>query len=398
MSGIAVIAILAESDATVIDVGRKSAHMREEQIHKLLSGEATGVKPAVTRAALQAAAGGYCLATSARNLTFDLGLRKPTDLGAPTVSVGNLTTGGTGKTPFVMDIVRRMLAMQMKPAILLRGYGGQTVDGAPAGGVPGPRYTSDEQQLYEAELGGQVPIAADPDRVRSARYVLHTHPQTDIIVLDDAFQHRQVRRDLDLVLVDATNPFGYGHHLPRGLMRERRSALKRADAVIITRADQVSPDELTQVDREVMTLTGHAPLAHCAHYWHGFTNEFEAKIKGHKLKDQRIFATCGIGNAASFEAMVHANVREVAGFRVWPDHHDYTRDDLDQIMAEADEAGADAVLTTDKDWIKLKTLLDDADDLLMSIYRPALRLTFIDGGDALDQHLRVLPDQAGPIF
>ncbi|MEZ6191533.1 MAG: tetraacyldisaccharide 4'-kinase [Phycisphaerales bacterium] len=232
--------------------------MNHARLYDIMSGNAPGPAAAATRLGLSALAPAYRLAVALRNKQFDAGLRKPAKLPRPVISVGNLTTGGTGKTPMVIELARRLLNQNHKPAILLRGY---MKEGATA--------SSDEAVELQRELGSAVPVMPNPDRTEGARQVLEKHPEVTVFILDDGFQHRQVHRDLDLVLIDATRPFGFNHLLPRGLLREPARNLRRAHAVILTRCDLITPSELAALDRQIESLTGKPPTAHAATPWSG---------------------------------------------------------------------------------------------------------------------------------
>lgn len=200
-------------------------------IRDILSGEDRGAGAKLTRVALTAMEPAYRAAVALRNVAFDRGWRTPRDLGRPTISVGNLTVGGTGKTPMVVALCRKLIAMGHLPGVLLRGYkshGGR----------------SDEADELQTTLGSQVVVEADPDRVAAARRVLQKTPGTTVFVLDDGFQHRRAHRDLDIVLLDAARPFADGHVLPRGLLREPMQNLRRASAVIFTHADLALSEQL----------------------------------------------------------------------------------------------------------------------------------------------------------
>src|SRR4051812_36636358 len=191
----------------------------EQRALRAIRGE-RGVGCALVRGALGAMEPLYRAAVASRNRFYDFAGQ--TRLPRPVISVGNITTGGTGKTPMVAWLATQLLEQGMHPAILLRGYS--------RGGI------SDEQQMLQRQLPG-VPVQANADRVEGARMVLGEHPEVDVFLLDDGFQHRRVARDFDLVLINAREPFGLGRVLPRGLLRESLDGLKRAHGFVITRAD-----------------------------------------------------------------------------------------------------------------------------------------------------------------
>ncbi|MDX1683451.1 MAG: tetraacyldisaccharide 4'-kinase, partial [Phycisphaeraceae bacterium] len=195
-----------------------------------------GPLAALLRAGLRVLSWGYRPLIGLRNLAYDRGWRQVTRLEKPVVSVGNLTTGGTGKTPWVMEVVRRLEVAGHDPVVLSRGYhGGETAD---------------EPAMLEAALG-EGRVFVDADRVEAGRRALSQRASADRVVLDDGFQHRRLGRDLDLVLIDATRPFGGGAILPRGLMREPKTALGRADMIILTRVNRVDPAAVEAITRRI---------------------------------------------------------------------------------------------------------------------------------------------------
>ncbi|MCG8511455.1 MAG: tetraacyldisaccharide 4'-kinase, partial [Rhodospirillales bacterium] len=219
-----------------------------------MSGEATGLLAAAARGGLALAEPVYRAVVSARNKRFDNGKRTIARLPRPVISVGNITTGGTGKTPMVIHLARLLHEAGHRPAVLLRGYKAD----------PEHPQASDEAAELTAALDGIAYVEANPNRVESARRVLDNHPNADVFLLDDGFQHRQVHRDLDMVLIDAMCPFGHDHLLPRGLLREPMKNLARADAVVVTRADQVEPGKLKEIDQRIVAMHGKPPIAHAA--------------------------------------------------------------------------------------------------------------------------------------
>ena len=347
--------------------------MNSVRYRDIISGTRRSPGATAARVALLACEPIYRLAVAARNASFDMRLRAPVRLPRPVVSIGNLTTGGTGKTPMVVLVAERLKAIGCAPAVLLRGY-------RSSGGL------SDEATLLTDELSSDVPVEANPDRVAGARTVIARHDHIDAFVLDDGFQHRQVRRDLDIVLIDATEPWGFGHVLPRGLLREPRRNLRRADAVIVTRADQVDDTTLGRIDQAIERLTGQPPVGHASHRWTGLVGRSDQAQPLDVLAPLEVYAAAGVGNGAAFVASLAQHTRAVAGQCLYPDHHAYSCADLDAIVGQAQRCGARAVVTTAKDWVKWRALRWP-DDAPMPVYRPVLRLELLDGADALAELL-----------
>ncbi|HEX7008609.1 MAG TPA: tetraacyldisaccharide 4'-kinase [Phycisphaeraceae bacterium] len=351
--------------------------MSTDRLMRILSGADRGVQARLARAALAMLSPGYAAAVSVRNGLFDLGVRSSADLGRPTLSVGNLTVGGTGKTPMVIELAQRLLRQSVRPAVLLRGY-------RPRGGRAGRASSglSDEAALLAQELGPAVPVEAGADRCRSARTVLARFPDVGAFILDDGFQHRQVRRDVDLVLIDALRPFGFDHLLPRGLLREPASSLRRASGVIVTRADQVSPDELARLDKRVADWAGKPPLAHVAYRWAALREGAEPRpIEA--IGSMRVAGVSGVGNPEAFERSLRQAAGEVVWHRAMGDHHEYDARELEQLAAQARSSGVQAIVTTEKDWVKWARLVAGR-PLPVPVLRPVVAAVFLDGAAAVD--------------
>ena len=347
----------------------------QARLIRIQSGEDRDAAAVALRMASNLGTPAYRAAVGVRNRMYALRLLRARRLGRPTIAVGNLTAGGTGKTPMVIELCRRLGAMGHRPAVLLRGYEPAGLEG---------KEGSDEAKVLRGALGS-IPVQADSSRVRGARAVLAAHPDTSVFVLDDAFQHRKARRDLDLVLIDATRPFGFNRLLPRGLLREPLRSLRRADAIIITRTDRVDEATLKDLDRRITCITGRAPVAHTAHHW------AELRI-GHEARDvawlggHAVLGVSGIGNPADFEAKLHAAAGRVVGMLTFNDHHAYTRSEVQGILNHAEERGAEAVVTTQKDWVKWRRLAGGTKATL-PVVRPIVRMGFLDGVDAVDEML-----------
>lgn len=337
-----------------------------------MSGEDATLRGGCLRVALLAAVPGYALGNALRSAGFAVGVKRSHPLGRPTVSVGNLTTGGTGKTPMVGWLVAQLLEQGHRPCILLRGYRG-----------------GDEAQEHQQRWGERVKVEPNPDRVAAAGIALAEDRSLTCFVLDDGFQHRRAKRDLDLVLIDATNPWGYGHMLPRGLMREPKAALRRADAVIVTRSDLVAAEVLAEIDEQIKVLSGKPPIAHAEHAWVGLVDGSDDVHDLSAIADKAVMGVVGIGNPGAFETTLMQHAKDVLHCESLPDHHGYTRKQLLRFIDLAQTAGAEAIVTTEKDWVKWASLLEE-EKVEIPIYRAALAMRFRDGGDALGRLLAVI--------
>lgn len=286
----------------------------------------------------------YRSATALHGLMFDLGWRKTQHASVPVVSIGNLTTGGTGKTPTVSWMVNRLQAEGLKPAILSRGY--RSLD---EGG-------NDEKRLLDAMCPG-VPHIQNGDRVAGAGQAV-IESGCHALVLDDGFQHRRLYRDLDVVLIDAVNPWGYGHLLPRGLLREPRSALGRADVVIMTRADLVDDSTRQRLQDDIRRWTP-APICVSRFKPTGWISDSGERASLDSLSGQRLAVFCGIGNPEGFLRTLAACGTAPPGEQwqqVFPDHHHYTTTDVSRLYDWSDALGAECLVTTRKDLVKVAQL------------------------------------------
>ncbi|MFL5340449.1 MAG: tetraacyldisaccharide 4'-kinase [Gemmataceae bacterium] len=306
----------------------------------LISGRKRGLAAALKRAALLAASWSYGTWMVGRNALFDRGWRRCHSAAVPVISVGNLTVGGTGKTPCVEYVARFYRQRYLQVAILSRGYGSDS----------GP---NDEALLLEENLP-DVPHLQGADRVALAATAVE-ELDSELLVLDDGFQHRRLTRTLDLVLIDATRPWGFGHLLPRGLLRESPGSLRRAGAVLLTRCDGVSVSELAKLRSGVARFAPAVPIVESIHKPLAWVNADGQERPVESLRGQSVLAFCGIGNPESFRRTLGQIGIAVTDFRAFPDHHAYRRADVEGLerWAEAAAAGA-VVLTTQKDLVKLR--------------------------------------------
>jgi tetraacyldisaccharide 4'-kinase len=360
---------------------------REQALLRLLSGDTRGPGAVLARGGLRTLEPLYATAMRLRNFAFDRGWKKSHALPAPAISVGNLTTGGTGKTPVVRWLVERLRDAGYSPAILMRGY------------RIGECEVSDEQLMLEDQLhrhkGRRVIVHAEADRVDGARHVAK-HEAVDVFVLDDAFQHRRAGRDFDLVLINATEPFGFGHVLPRGLLREPIAGIRRADAIVLTRADQVSLDDVAEIERVIRAHHCGAPVYRARHALVAVLDGPDS-LPIDTLRERPFFAFAGIGNPAALEKQLAGFGATFAGQQWFADHHDFRYADLEHVTAIARDRGAEALVTTEKDWPKLRRM--KLHELPLPVLRLAMAIRFAEDDEArlFDQILRVLPRRSPPV-
>ena len=347
---------------------------REDDFHRLIGGESRGLGASAARLGLGAASVVYRAGVAARNFVFDHEWRTIHRSTVPVVSVGNLTLGGTGKTPTVEWVARWYRERGIRVALLSRGYGR---DGA----------VNDEALVLEENLP-DVPHLQDPDRVRIASVAVE-ELDSQILVLDDGFQHRRLARDLDIVLIDALDPFGFDRLFPRGRLREPVSSLRRAGLVLISRADQVDGSTLLAIRNRAeratrgpirWVQTRHAPLA--------LIGGPDGPEPVGSLGERAVAAFCGIGNPDAFRKTVERLKPRSLTLRSFPDHHLYSAADVADLANWARGLGADLLLTTQKDLVKLRA------ESLAAVPLRALKigLEVMEGGPALDDALeRLLP-------
>ncbi|MCK4958249.1 MAG: tetraacyldisaccharide 4'-kinase [Planctomycetes bacterium] len=342
--------------------------MDQDSYRNLISGESTGFGPGLLRVILRAVSAGYLGAVALRNLCYDRRWLRSHDAGVPVISVGNVTTGGTGKTPLVIWLCKLLAARSVDCAVLTRGYKSES-----------GKFTDEPAIL--AKSCPDANVIVDGDRVSSAAKAIEKFG-AGVLVMDDGFQHRRLRRDLDIVAVDATCPFGFGRILPAGLLREPVSALKRADAVVITRYDQATIVKISELEKAIERIAPQATIARAVH-----RNPYAKMLKGatlsiDELKEKPVYAFCGIGNPKAFFNRLEGHGLKVMGTRVYNDHHNYTERDIKDIYEEAKYLGAELILSTQKDWVKT-TLLSEQDEDILFAYM-AVELEFVEGADKIE--------------
>lgn len=323
----------------------------EQRFLELISGPPKSLGSRLLRGILWGVSWGYRAGAGFRNLLFDLGIKRSHSAPVPIISVGNLTTGGTGKTPMVAMLVGMLHKLGHRPGLISRGYRELSEGG------------NDEARVLELLCPG-TPHVQNRDRVAAAHEVAANDGCT-VIIADDAFQHRRLKRDLDIVLIDALNPWGHGALLPRGLLREPVSGLRRAHVVILTRADLI--DEASRaaiwkiVDRnnsavakvevsfepmELVDKTGASTRIPKVTAKHDSRTDSAA--------DTRMLAFCGIGNPDGFRKTLESAEVAIQDLVAFPDHHHYDQSDIQKLTATAEKFGAQALITTLKDLVKVE--------------------------------------------
>jgi tetraacyldisaccharide 4'-kinase len=323
----------------------------------------------------------YDAVTRTRLSLYRRGTFQTTKLSRPVISIGNITTGGTGKTPLVEHVVKLIASRGKKVCILTRGYGRKdphlqviVSDGYTV--LASPSEAGDEPFLLATKLVGLAAVISSADRIAAGEEAIKDFG-TDCFVLDDGFQHLRLARDLNIVTIDATNPWGGGSLLPYGRLREAPEGLSRADCVVLTRCDQVGG--VDALSEEIARLTRGVPI---------FKSHMRA-VRVSSLKNgsekiappARVGAFCAVGNPGSFFESLQRMGYELAFKKQFADHHVYSQEEIDALTHAARDAGAVALITTAKDAVKLRSLsftipcyvleieiaIDNADDFTQMI-------------------------------
>ncbi len=345
-------------------------------IEAVMRGEAKTASPALYHA-LSAASVLYGSGVALRNAFYDTGVLGSVKLECRVVSVGNLTAGGTGKTPMTIHLAVLLRRMGYRPVVISRGYGG---DAEKEGAVVSDGYellcgsgvSGDEPFMMASGMRG-VPVLVGGDRYKSGlRAVSEFDP--DIILMDDGFQHRRLHRDLDIMLVDAATMFGNGWLLPRGVLREPLRSIGRADAVVLTRCAgdcNTSRAELQKmlsrpaITRREKRFSGGIPIFRARHEAYlSFTQDGRSPIADSipektpeigfsAISKARVFVFSGIAGNRSFKETVEEHAGIVTGSMFFPDHHRYSDEDLRRIAAAAASGKADFLATTEKDYVRV---------------------------------------------
>ncbi len=335
----------------------------------LIRREKRGLVANLQRAGLAVLSWPYGLVVRTRNRLYAHGWLRSQRLDVPVVGVGNLTVGGTGKTPCVEYVARWYRQHDVRVAILSRGYG--ATEGS-----------NDEALLLEENLP-DVPHLQGSDRVALGRTAIE-ELESELLILDDGFQHRRLARNLDIVLIDATCPWGYGHVLPRGLLREPVSGLKRAGLVLVTRCDQVGPDVVRQIRERIATISPGLAVAQAVHQPVELVNSQRDTAPLATLHGKPVAAFCGLGNPAAFRKTLEGLGADIREFRTFPDHHAFNRDDIEELRRWSRQQVPDClVITTQKDLVKIR--LHQLGERPLWALR--IRLHVSAGEDVLDRKL-----------
>lgn len=357
--------------------------MNEAALHELLSGRRRDASARALRTLLTIGSWGYSAVMEVRNVAYNRNWLTVHQAPAPVISLGNITTGGTGKTPMAAWLANWLLSEGFRPGLLSRGYRSLESSEIASEAVSGQAAGNDEKRVLDRLCPG-VPHLQQRDRVASAMRLCQDF-DCNVLILDDGFQHRRLHRDLDLVLIDALQPWGFGYILPRGLLRESMSGLKRADLIVVTRADQCSEVVRDDLRSELAKYRGSRDCVEIA-----FVPTRLVGLDGgvHPIsltRDQTALSFCGIGNPVGFRQTL-AGFGASGPLRVYPDHYHYQPTDFRELAQQAIENHCEISLTTMKDMVKIPAESWTGPPL----YAVEIGVEFLAGEDLLKQQLHVV--------
>lgn len=355
--------------------------MNHDDFKKMISGQNTGLGAVLSRFFLRVASGGYSIVIALRNYLYSKEWLKIKKADAMVISVGNITTGGTGKTPLVIWLCKNLQQEKIPCAILTRGYKTQTKG---QGTRDDRRETKIDEPAILSEMCPQAQVIINPDRAAGAKEAVNRFG-AKLLIMDDGFQHRRLARDIDIITIDATRPFGYDRLLPAGLLREPANSLKRADAVIVTRSNQVSESRLNKIEAKIQKVKQDMIIARAVHSPVCAKTTDGKEISIERLKGKKIFAFCGIGNPDAFINTIGELGAKIVGSKIYDDHYQYADKDIANICGEATNLKADLILTTQKDFSRLP--IEKLRTDIPFVYL-AIELKIISGEDAITRLIK----------
>ena len=367
----------------------------ENYLLKVIKGEKNRFLDKIVKLILRVLELVYHVIIKIRGIFYKLGIFKSEKLDVKTISVGNITTGGTGKTPVVEKLASELAARDKKIGILSRGYYSKgdspliISDGKEI--LTEMHKAGDELYMMASHLSG-IPIVKGKDRHKAGELAISEF-DLDMLIIDDSFQHLQLERDLDIVVVDALNPFGYDHLLPRGVLREPLSSLKRSDIIVISRADQVAERKLDMIKYTIYNHNNEVDIFtsnHCPVNLKNLATNNKKNIENLKdLKGKKALALSGIGNPESFVKSLEELNIQVVETAIYPDHYDYKQDDVMDIVMKAQLNDVDFIITTEKDAVKFdEKILENFKKMDADLYSLGIELMFNKEIDFSDQVLK----------
>ena len=382
----------SRSDKSGIRTTEKVANLQTYFINLVHSKEVHGVGLNVVMAVLFVFSQIYRLLVNMKLSLYKFGILKRQHLGCFVISLGNVTVGGTGKTPTAQRLARLIQDLGYRVVILNRGYR------AKWHGDVGIVSDGDKLYMDAAEAGDEafmlakhlpkVPVLIGAERAVTGRYAME-HFGAEVVILDDGYQHWQLERDLDILLVDAVNVFGNEHILPRGTLREPMSHISRADVCLMTKVDQAAQGSKERIrdivhrynDKALMVESVHQPrcLMPMSEWFNDITG---SGVSVAEIRGKRIMAVSAIGNPASFEQTLYDLGADIVESLRYPDHHDYTTTEMQDVLRQARAQGVQAIVITEKDAVKIPTEVVKA-RWSIPVYVICVEVTFGDGATEL---------------
>lgn len=305
----------------------------------------------------------FQLISQIRAFFYQYQLFKIKKVSKPIISVGNISVGGTGKTPLCIELIQLCLNQQKIPALVSRGYG------------------ADENKIYQNRFP-KVPMKFSPNRLKACNELMQSHPEISLFILDDAFQHQKIHRDLNILLINAKEPFGYDFCLPRGFLRESLSAMNRANLIILTHADEVKTVEKEKILFKMRnSIKKKIPIMEALHAPECLLSPLGEKISFSeftKLKYNKLGLLCGIAHPEAFVSTLNKCGLNASKSFYYPDHYQYSTNDFKIIGKEKDLF--ECLITTEKDIVKIP--LDVKKEL--NIYTLVIKMEIIEVEKLLD--------------
>jgi tetraacyldisaccharide 4'-kinase len=343
-------------------------------------------------------AGVYWAAITIKKFLYAAGILKIKKVPATVISIGNITVGGTGKTPMTIELAQKMLKSGFKPAIVIRGYGRKTKTppDRQRAGVPvlvvsdgskilaGVDEAGDEAYMMAKELPG-VPVIVSPDKAAGAVYA-SKDLNANIILLDDGFQHLRLHRDADIVLVDCLDPFAGGFLIPFGLLREPVSSLRRASLICLTNYSDTLRDAADAIEARIKKSGSAAPIIRLGYKVTGFRNlSTGERVELGRFKDKVVNAVCALGNPDSFKKSLESAGINISKYNIYPDHHFFTIDEILKILENNV-----ITVTSGKDAVRIEPLIGEipGTTAFNSLYVQEICLEIISGKEIWERFIK----------
>lgn len=345
--------------------------MSQRFFYTVITGHRSGFFISILRAILFLLSLAYSAIVRCRNFLYRVGLLRIKRVDSTVICVGNLTVGGTGKTPLVIWLCNFLTSRNISTSILTRGYKSTSSHETPL---------TDEPAILASSCR-DTKVVINANRTAGATKAIEQY-HSRVLVMDDGFSHLRLARDINIIAIDATNPFGGGHLLPRGLLREPISSIRRAKAVVITRADQVESATIQQIKSTLLNYKADLLIATCCHKPIALVSLSGEEYPLSKLIDKKVLGFCGIGNPDNFKKTLISLGVELTDFLIFNDHHKYSCGDLRDICDCSHKNSTDFILTTEKDFTKITALSVQKHGLnpeLANFYQLKIEINFLTG-------------------